>query len=185
MYKVQRTTLDWDFMGSDLAWANRDNPVYKDANLPAIFLAYADIYPKVTSRLCSAALKNLSRNLKAWLSKDGNVARAKGIKFLEADWQRIPEGQGPRLGLEDDNILILLPTEYYPEVSRDSRCLNRPGWYNTPPKRNILYFYPGSSPIKPVGRLYDRYMKDKTSSEDQVPMLNVHPNNPDLCFPWG
>jgi hypothetical protein len=172
-------------MGSDLAWANRDNPVYKDANLPAIFLAYADIYPKVTSRLCSAALKNLSRNLKAWLSKDGNVARAKGIKFLEADWQRIPEGQGPRLGLEDDNILILLPTEYYPEVSRDSRCLNRPGWYNTPPKRNILYFYPGSSPIKPVGRLYDRYMKDKTSSEDQVPMLNVHPNNPDLCFPWG
>jgi len=52
-----------------------------------------------------------------------------------------------------------------------------PAWYNTPDKRNIIYFYPGSTPIDPVGRVFEHYLKDLANkpAPNTVPRLNVYP----------
>jgi len=166
-YTLQRVGYDLDFYG-ERAWGNWDSPIYKDTDLHALFEAYSNMYGHVTSRRCDLALGNLVSQLKPWVMAHRN--ETKGIRFVEADWQRIPNGQSAQPGSEDDNLLILLPTEY----ARDIQRLSDPAWYDSPQKRNILYFYPGSTPVHPVGRLYENYVSG--SNTNGLPKLNVHPN---------
>ena len=108
---------------------------------------YRDLYPRVTSRKCDFALSELENQLKPIVL--ANPTMRVGITYLPADIETVHP--------EADNILILLPTEY---ASASSWELSQPWWYDNDKKRNIVFFYPGSDPLQPVGKLYDAVVHD-------------------------
>ena len=114
------------------------------ADLKAIFSSYASIYPKVVSRRCDYALDELISQFKIAVS--ANPQMRSGITFVAG---LIVSSSFA----EPDNILILLPTQF--DNPTDVQGLSNPAWYDTDAKKNIIFFYAGSIPPRPVGNLYE------------------------------
>ncbi len=74
-----------------------------------------------------------------------------------------------------------MPKQFMPAgINPDdfSKELSNEGWYDTVAKKNIIFFYPGSLPIEPVGNLYKF-----VSSARESPALHGSFNA--LHLTWG
>ena len=131
---------------------------YKDADLHAIFDAYIHIYPTVTTRACHTAIDDLLNYMKTYIEvsvdSEGIDFKAGALFFIHRETSRPAR--------EMDNILILVPEDY---ISEKNQFGNK-SWYNEGDdkekkrKKNIIFFYPGSAPLKPVGNLYEAVVND-------------------------
>jgi len=131
---------------------------YKGAVLYELFDAYRDLYPEVTSRTCHYALDDLASGLKKIAKKYPE------IKFRSA----VLRTTCP----EPFNILILVPSVYDTEY----RNLKIEGWYkNDEAKKNIIFFYPGSSPVRPVGKLYGAIAQNSWGKFVELDFYNSPP----------
>lgn len=72
---------------------------------------------------------------------------------------------------EGDNILVLVPNRYMNELNR----LDDPSWYDTADKKKILFFYPGSSPIRPVGNLFTAVAHDSWGEFEDLELYHWEP----------
>jgi len=124
---------------------------YGNANLDTVINKYASIYPIVTSRNCLAAEYDLESELKILVSSDPGISE--GVVFM-------PAVLYTSTFTEPDNILILLPSEYKNEWPK----LKNANWYDEPKKQNIIFFYAGSSPLKPIGNLYEAVAMSREDS---------------------
>jgi len=130
-------------------------------DLNAIFDTYVTLYPQVTSRTCQYALDDLMAKLRPFVQADPDMR--KGITFMSAYIQTTDND--PSTYDEPTNILILMPTKY----ERESNMLGTPGWYDNDAKKNIIFFYPGSSPpLRPVGNLYEAVAESSWGTFDRL-----------------
>ena len=60
---------------------------------------------------------------------------------------------------EPDNVLILVPNQF--ANPNDLQQMGDPAWYDSEAKKNIIFFYAGSVPFRPVGNLHEAVTKPR------------------------
>jgi RHS repeat-associated protein len=135
---------------------------YPTADVAAILDEYETIYPRVVSRKCDTALIRLMAEMKPVVAQSPQIRN--GVTFMSA---LIVTNAA-----EPDNVLILVPNRY--NNSELWNNLRNKEWYDSEDKKNIIFFYAGSVPPIPVGRLYDA-ISEETSPFGAYRELEIYP----------
>jgi RHS repeat-associated protein len=154
---------------------------YHPQTYDALFRAYDDDYKRVVTRYCDLATTRLVWMLKETFSSSGNPGvRANGssaiIQLRAGDLDSATNGGWP----EADNIVLVLPYKYKDVTDAE---LNSIQWYDTADKKKIVFFYPGSTPLEPVGFLYEAIANQKLG-DSELPGKTRIQTYPIDTFEW-